>query len=729
MSEEEQKDKQNLQHQVQDLNFSIQDILSDHGPLASNDSSFQSIVQTITNEEHDPQSFAHLPAELQQLFGSNATEDLLAPASSAGPDASIALSQEHVGDIVQMWSTEAKQSDNNAATPASTSNDTASLHLTTTAVVTTPMTAPSAASSPGTHLMTSQTSSPIQHIPTPPPNQLQTSVNLPTSNHQQSAPMPVSVQTSATSTTLLDNITSQLPPDRKERFIELFGELQKNAVSADEFMAQAKILLAQQQYKQLEDLKNKPSAQQGTSRPQSVTPMMAHDQGDKKRVLTSSQVRAEDAQRAMTGMMWVKRTKTEHIPSNMSVAQSSLAPIFKTPAMPGGASLQIPRSAALPNTSMRPSTSTPTTSSGPSAGPGGDRIDYDTLTDVMGYAGVDLKEEAEHFIKDGETPGGVLPDGVDRSKTQDFMNPGMLRDTVLKLAKPLTISKIDPDFLSYLALATQDRLSNLIGQMVTASKHRVMSQSFDQPPVDDNGHPLYKIVLQQDIKKQLLAIERVEREEERKRKEIIAERERRAQMGDTEGGAGGDEDKPKKKKKDKEMGPGVTARNMSEDIRKKHTNETALMSAGGVRKSWMMTGMAKDQNAAAANRASPAPAVSPPPAGTPSAAGGNADQSADDMPRGRGRPRGRKGADAMFGKRGRGRGITTAGRPDSGRQDGGGGVGLFLPPSTIGRPRLGEQGSRKITVRDAIFALERDSQGGRGSGQRTLLKTYNQWLK
>ncbi|OAD70382.1 hypothetical protein PHYBLDRAFT_159665 [Phycomyces blakesleeanus NRRL 1555(-)] len=103
-----------------------------------------------------------------------------------------------------------------------------------------------------------------------------------------------------------------------------------------------------------------------------------------------------------------------------------------------------------------------------------------------------------------------------------------------------------------------------------------------------------------------------------------------------------------------------------------------------------------------------------------------AEGMAEDTPRGRGRPRGRK-AEASA-KRGRGRGLSVnalSGR-DLGRQDN---VGLFLPPSTIGRPRLGEQGSRKVTVRDAIFTLERDCQTGRGNGQRTLLKTYNQWLK
>lgn len=35
---------------------------------------------------------------------------------------------------------------------------------------------------------------------------------------------------------------------------------------------------------------------------------------------------------------------------------------------------------------------------------------------------------------------------------------------------------------------------------------------------------------------------------------------------------------------------------------------------------------------------------------------------------------------------------------------------------------------RKVTVQDAIFVMERDVQGGRGSNQRTLLKAYNEWL-
>ncbi|KAI8641331.1 hypothetical protein BD408DRAFT_212067 [Parasitella parasitica] len=97
----------------------------------------------------------------------------------------------------------------------------------------------------------------------------------------------------ATSMTLLDNLTSQLSPDRKERFIELFRQLQGNAVTANEFLAQARMLLDEQQYQQLENLKSKPSAARNSAIRQPTQPQ----------TMSSSQIRAEDTQRAMSGLM------------------------------------------------------------------------------------------------------------------------------------------------------------------------------------------------------------------------------------------------------------------------------------------------------------------------------------------------------------------------------------------------------------------------------------------
>lgn len=163
-----------------------------------------------------------------------------------------------------------------------------------------------------------------------------------------------------------------------------------------------------------------------------------------------------------------------------------------------------------------------TTSSGTSSGGGGgdNRIDYDAITDVMGYAGVDLKEEAEHFMKDGGDSTGMLSaDGIDRSKTQDFMNGRLLQQVVDKLAKPLTIAHVDPDVVAYLSLATQDRLRGLVEDMVKASKHRIKRRSpFQRPPqaspnpaATENGYPLYKVLVKANPKQALMALEKLDR--------------------------------------------------------------------------------------------------------------------------------------------------------------------------------------------------------------------------
>lgn len=97
-------------------------------------------------------------------------------------------------------------------------------------------------------------------------------------------------------------------------------------------------------------------------------------------------------------------------------------------------------SVIIPNTPsvepVNPTVTATNNNNNSGSGGGGDsRIDYDTLTDVMGYAGVDLKEEAEHFMREEENIANLLPDGVDRSKVQDFMNTDMLRTKVLNYGK------------------------------------------------------------------------------------------------------------------------------------------------------------------------------------------------------------------------------------------------------------------------------------------------------
>jgi len=148
--------------------------------------------------------------------------------------------------------------------------------------------------------------------------------------------------------------------------------------------------------------------------------------------------------------------------------------------------------------------------------------------------------------------------------------------------------------------------------MIVAAKHRSSTQ-FDRPASQyTDEKPMWSIVVRSDVAKQLAAIERAEREEETR---IRRERKERADLAAahaaalaaqanaagvpgftglgpgaaaTATGIGEDEYEGGTKKKRKKDGPGVTARNMSEDVRKKMSNAVATQAASlGGRYAWM----------------------------------------------------------------------------------------------------------------------------------------------
>jgi Transcription initiation factor TFIID component TAF4 family len=192
------------------------------------------------------------------------------------------------------------------------------------------------------------------------------------------------------------------------------------------------------------------------------------------------------------------------------------------------------------------------------------------------------------------------------------------------------ITRIPDESVNYLALALRARLQDLVTAMIAASHHRTDTQ-FDRPAsLYEDGSPMWSIVVRSDVAKQLAALEKIEREEETK---IRKERKERAEMTaahaaalqaqangmvgshsmDMGGGGMGGLDDPdgSAKKKRKKDGPGVTARNMSEDVRKKMSNAVATQAAGlGGKYSWM--------NAASSSTPQKAkPIVSTPAAVTP----------------------------------------------------------------------------------------------------------------
>ncbi len=176
------------------------------------------------------------------------------------------------------------------------------------------------------------------------------------------------------------------------------------------------------------------------------------------------------------------------------------------------------------------------------------------------------------------------------------------------------VSKVPEDAVNYVALALRARLHDLLIAMAAASAHRAESQFSRTPSTYVDGTPMWQVSVRRDVSKQIMALERAEREEEmrvrRERKELAAAQAAAlsthapgAASGDGEDGEGG----PKKKKK-KADGPGVTAKNMSEDVRKKMSNAVASHAAG------LSTGKYAWMNA---SNATPTPPPKPKPVASP----------------------------------------------------------------------------------------------------------------
>ncbi|KAG0766380.1 hypothetical protein G6F57_004084 [Rhizopus arrhizus] len=342
---------------------------------------------------------------------------------------------------------------------------------------------------------------------------------------QQPAAMRLQPNVISNNSPLIANLT---PPPPQSPIV---NQPPVSSSSQAQFMSQAKTILGQQQYRQLEDLKSKPITQQLSEEdqrkrklnettnhlmntPQLKRPKSEHIPNNNQTIypprMPQQQNILSQQQQQQLQLQQQSQPPQQHIQPSMVTPNIVKPPVFKTPAVPGPTPiLQIPSKSNAPTPPSKPASTaaqnmtsgTPTTGGG---GGGGDRVDYEALTDVMGYAGVDLKEEAEHFMKE-DMAGTVLPDGMDRSKFQDFMNPTMLKDKILKYAKSVNIKKIDSDFVSYVALATQDRIRTVMENMVRASRHRTQNV-FKKPP--EGCH--YKIQVKQRVKDQLKAIEKVE---------------------------------------------------------------------------------------------------------------------------------------------------------------------------------------------------------------------------
>jgi len=314
-----------------------------------------------------------------------------------------------------------------------------------------------------------------------------------------------------------------------------------------------------------------------------------------------------------------------------------------------------------------------------------------TLNDAVSSAGVDVRAEEEN-LRSTTTQSTASSSRIklDRSRTQP-LNPNfdleVLKPRLAEIAAHHKLAGgVPEETATYIALALRTRLERLVEQMSVAARHRTDTQ-FDRPALYGEGLPMWSLVVRSDVAKQAAVLERIEREEETK---VRRERKERAEMTAAHaaalaaqaagaGGASGmdyDDEESGKRKKKKE-GPGVTARNMSEDVRKKMSNAVASQAAGiGGKYSWMNAG-----NAAAA-AAKPLKSTT---SATPSS--------------------------------------TTTTTATTTTNTGGGWARAYVPKKTdtpAPAPEPVEEDTRTaITIRDAQFVVEKERGhgGGRGSGK------------
>lgn len=255
------------------------------------------------------------------------------------------------------------------------------------------------------------------------------------------------------------------------------------------------------------------------------------------------------------------------------------------------------------------------------------------------------------------------------------------------------VTKIPEDSVNYLALALRVRLQELITAMIAAAEHRHDTQFDRSASLYEDGNPMWSIVVRTDVAKQLAVLERIEREEEMK---VRRERKERSELAaaqssnygtqqNTGDGEFDDEEAMQPKKKKKKEGPGVTARNMSEDVRKKMSNAVASQAAG------LSTGKYAWMNAAAGT-STPAKTKSTTPG--PSTTTTNATTTTNTA------TTSQSAASSWV------RPYVSTTRQNSSKEE------------------KDEDSRRKITLRDALFVLEKERGhgGGRGSARNYAVR-------
>ncbi|CAO1638969.1 unnamed protein product [Sympodiomycopsis kandeliae] len=312
-------------------------------------------------------------------------------------------------------------------------------------------------------------------------------------------------------------------------------------------------------------------------------------------------------------------------PAKKQATQNGAAPA-KSATTPGPESNSTHPSAAIASPYITSQQPTPFNAPNPSSDQ--QPRDANQVLDVLGGSGIDLQAEEEAMrARQGPQPLA--------SAQQAYVNQVVLHSTLPTLQLyPLSTrvhsiasqhdlpGGIDSETLNVLSAAARIRFRNLIEAMVAASRHRCwsthqrsppMHQRVTEDPLDGSRktkltkRPMYHEELVSDPSSWIAAIEKADRGEEAKARRRRAQRQKEALMAANGGvmpsgsnlsgeagdgqdlGGGGEasvgEGWDKKRKKP------VSARNMSEDVRRRLANNTAARALGGpATPKWTMMG-------------------------------------------------------------------------------------------------------------------------------------------
>ncbi|KAF8329917.1 transcription initiation factor TFIID component TAF4 family-domain-containing protein [Amanita rubescens] len=181
-----------------------------------------------------------------------------------------------------------------------------------------------------------------------------------------------------------------------------------------------------------------------------------------------------------------------------------------------------------PPVTAQQNTQRQTTAGGNSTANNVDTSDVATLNDALGSAGVDLRAEEESLQRTHDHQSFRVYD--DRSKKQPntpSFDVRFLGQTMRTIGTSHKVTRVPDDAINYLALALRARLQDLVTSMIAATHHRTSTQ-FDRPAsLYTDNQPMWSIVVRSDVAKQLAAMEKAEREEETR---IRRERKERAEL-------------------------------------------------------------------------------------------------------------------------------------------------------------------------------------------------------